>query len=85
MRDGDEFQEQKPEVEIEGEGILHGKKIIAENEVGEDKGSCEGGCPFSGVVRGVEDLGIEDCKNGKKNSRASCPVDGNNTPRDHGN
>lgn len=55
VRDGDEFQEQKPEVKIEGEGILHGKKIIVEGDVGEDK------CPFSGAVKGVEDLVIEDC------------------------
>lgn len=44
VRDGDEFQEQKPEVKIEDEGMLHGKKIIAENEEGG-----EGVCPFSGT------------------------------------
>lgn len=76
VRDGDEFQEQMPEVEIEGEGILHGKKIIAENELGEDKGNYEGGCPFSGVVRGIEDLGIKDYKNRKENGRTDYPVNG---------
>lgn len=49
VRDGDEFEEQRPEVEIEGEGILHGKKIIIGNEVGEDKENREGACPFSGA------------------------------------
>lgn len=73
VRDGDEFREQKPEVEIEGEGILHGKKIIVEGDVGEDK------CPFSGAVKGVEDLVIEDCKNEDRCSGCSANV--NDVPR----
>lgn len=68
VRDGDEFAEQKPEVEIEGEGMLHGKRVVASEEEG-----CEGGCPFSGAGAS-SGLGVEECA-GKK-SGGTCPVTG---------
>lgn len=61
-------------MQIEGEGILHGKKIIVESEMSENK------CPFSGVVRDVKDLEIEECKNGGDGC-SGCSANGNDTPR----
>jgi Protoglobin len=80
VRDGEEFQEQQPEVEIEGEGMLHGKKVVAV----EEEGGCEGGCPFSGIAKGVEDLGLGEgsCKNGKREGGV-CPVSGIPRPVAH--
>jgi len=66
VRDGEEYEAEKKEVEIEKEGYLHGKKII-EDEVGEgvekegnEELAGEGGvCPFSGMVEKVATLAIE--------------------------
>ncbi|RPB12081.1 hypothetical protein P167DRAFT_488312 [Morchella conica CCBAS932] len=69
VRDGDEFAELKQEVEIEGEGMLHGKKVVATQEEEDGESSCAGGCPFSGAG-GAGAAGIEDCA-------GTCPVSGN--------
>lgn len=55
VRDGDEFAEEMKEREVEREGWVNGKKVIAEEESDEgddtEKESSTGGCPFASMVR----------------------------------
>lgn len=57
VRDGDEFLKDMPEVEVEQEGLLHGKRFIDPAEVvEEDEDDTEteaAGCPFASMMKGA--------------------------------
>lgn len=66
VKDGQEFEDLQPEIEIEQEGFLHGKKILDDSD--EDTILPEspsriprpaGTCPFSGISKGVEELKMD--------------------------
>lgn len=71
VRDGDEYNDEQPEVVIEKEGYLHGKKILHDEEMSSSEGSAtddtpslknppsgDGVCPFTGMAAGVGGLKI---------------------------
>lgn len=69
IRDGVEFAVNDDEIVIEGEGYLHGKKILHESDADDEdeastpttsSGTTSSGCPFSGVAEGVEGLKVEE-------------------------
>ncbi|RPA92142.1 hypothetical protein L873DRAFT_1818042 [Choiromyces venosus 120613-1] len=100
VRDGEEFREplegDEDDGAVEGEGYLHGKRVISDEFAEVDGGGeggerAGGGCPFIGIVREVEDLevagsgiGIDGCKCGKEGgggTEGKCPVTGSGIPR----
>ncbi|KAH6666731.1 Protoglobin-domain-containing protein [Halenospora varia] len=70
VRDGEEFQSEDKEIDIEREGYLHGKKILGDESDEGEEGKGEplkmaGVCPFTGVsvagvTEGVEKVKVDD-------------------------
>lgn len=64
IRDGAEFAIEEEDIVIEEEGYLHGKKILVESDEDENEGPgtpiATSGCPFSGMVKGVEELKVTE-------------------------
>ncbi|CCX14274.1 Protoglobin-domain-containing protein [Pyronema domesticum] len=70
VRDGAEFEGSLDEIQIEAEGVLRGKKVVdpekasdEDEEVKErskDTSSLSGGCPFSAMMRDMEELALKD-------------------------
>ncbi|KAI1081426.1 Protoglobin-domain-containing protein [Whalleya microplaca] len=51
VRDGDEYADEMEKPEIETEGYLHGKRILADIEEGPSDLTTPGTCPFSGISK----------------------------------
>ncbi|KAK6078041.1 hypothetical protein SCUP234_06415 [Seiridium cupressi] len=62
VRDGDEFADEMEHPEIEKEGYLNGKKILADIEEAPGLAPAAGVCPFSGN-RGADVSNCEGCEN----------------------
>ncbi|KAG9235368.1 Protoglobin-domain-containing protein [Amylocarpus encephaloides] len=64
VRDGAEFAVEGKEIVVEGEGYLHGKKILTPGEEEEEERTSTptvpSGCPFTGITGGVKDLKVGD-------------------------
>ncbi|PGH19234.1 hypothetical protein AJ80_04099 [Polytolypa hystricis UAMH7299] len=77
VRDGEEFEDEREDVEVEAEGYLKGKKMIVEEGSGGEEGeegaaaAPAGGCPFSGMTKGVEGLSVME-KEGDAGQEGVC-------------